>query len=440
MVGSGMPETYEMYQMLKYVKSVVGKYKRPVVVPSELADMVTTVNKALDDLAASGFTEPEELSFDVPAELFTYWDTVATAREDYRAKVNDFFSGETTSYEADALLTIVDRWLAEIETGMERAIKIGSHGYGDDGKSGIPPSYFSFDIKSWDLNGKFNDKGLPHVTAKSMSVGRFPLFLEGPTRYLKTITDKDAAVAIYDKVKVSGLRDEELKMYFVSASLEGQSYDMGRMMAFTPGWLENQSIWMHMSYKYYLELLRGKLFEQFFSEMRGGGMLPFMDPAKYGRSLMECSSFLASSAFADPSYHGRGFSARLSGSTAEFLSIWKLIFLGSNPYFLDDNGDLAFSLKPAVPAWMFEDKEDDNAADPTFDEDGNYVISFKLFAHIPVTYHSASAVDLFEVTPKSYKVTLADETVVNVAGGVIGAKLADKIRRIYGVKSIDAYF
>jgi hypothetical protein len=44
------------------------------------------------------------------------------------------------------------------------------------------------------------------------------------------------------------------------------------MMAFTPGWLENQSIWMHMSYKYYLELLRGKLFDQFFSEMRGGGM------------------------------------------------------------------------------------------------------------------------------------------------------------------------
>ena len=78
-----------------------------------------------------------------------------------------------------------------------------------------------------------------------------------------------------------------------------------------------------------------------------------MDPVKYGRSLMECSSFLASSAFPDPSFHGRGFSARLSGSTAEFLSMWKLIFIGSNPYFMDESGNLAMSLRPAVPAWMF---------------------------------------------------------------------------------------
>ena len=129
----------------------------------------------------------------------------------------------------------------------------------------------------------------------------------------------------YDRVLESGLRDDELKMYFLSASLKGQTYDMGRQIAFSPGWLENQSIWMHMSYKYYLQLLRGKMYDQFFSEMKGGGILPFMDPKVYGRSLMECSSFIASSAFPDPSIHGKGFLARLSGSTAEFLSIWKPI-------------------------------------------------------------------------------------------------------------------
>ena len=37
-----------------------------------------------------------------------------------------------------------------------------------------------------------------------------------------------------------------------------------------------------MSYKYYLQLLRGKLYEQFFAEMKGGGILPFMDPDVYG--------------------------------------------------------------------------------------------------------------------------------------------------------------
>lgn len=274
-----------------------------------------------------------------------------------------------------------------------------------------------------------------------MTVGRFPLFLEGPTRYLKTVNkNKSAVIEMYNKVKVSGLRDEELKMYYVSASLEGQSYDMGRMMAFSPGWLENQSIWSHMSYKYYLELIRGKLYTEFFDEMRGGGMLPFMDPVKYGRSLMECSSFLASSAFPDPSMHGRGFSARLSGSTAEFLSMWKLIFIGSNPFILDNDGNLGFTLRPAVPAWMFKDDDDKNAAAPTYDEDGSLTVTFKLFAHIPVTYHNPEGTDLFDIAPKSYKVSMADGSVKNIDGGVIPSKLAEKIRRIWDIKSIDAYF
>ena len=274
-----------------------------------------------------------------------------------------------------------------------------------------------------------------------MAVGVFPLFLEGPMRYMKTVTkEKEALTELYEKVKSSGLRDDELNMYYVSASLKGQSYDMGRMMAFSPGWLENQSIWSHMSYKYYLELLRGKLFEQFFSEMRGGGMLPYMDPVKYGRSLMECSSFLASSAFPDPSMHGRGFSARLSGSTAEFLSMWKLIFIGSNPFYLDESGKVVMALKPAVPSFFFKDEEDANAAEPTYDSEGNLTVSFKLFAHIPVTYHNPDGSYLFDVNPKSYKITMADDSVELVSGGVIPHELAVKIRKIYDIKAIDAYF
>ena len=269
-----------------------------------------------------------------------------------------------------------------------------------------------------------------------MKVGRFPLFLEGPVRWTKTvIDDKDALREMYGKVKESGLRDEELKMYFLSASLKGQSYDMGRMMAFSPGWLENQSIWMHMSYKYYLQLLRGGLFEEFFDEMRGGGILPYMDPKKYGRSLMECSSFLASSAFPDASFHGRGFSARLSGSTAEFLSMWKLIFIGPELFSVDD-GELKFHFKPALPYWMF--KEEDTES--TYDSDGNPTISFKLFSKINVTYHNSKGTDLFSVSPKSYKVTMEDGTVKVIDDSSIAGDLAKAIRITHDVKSIDAYF
>jgi hypothetical protein len=256
---------------------------------------------------------------------------------------------------------------------------------------------------------------------------------------MKTIQDdQDKMLDMYERVLDSGLRDEELKMYYLSASLEGQTYDMGRQIAFAPGWLENQSIWMHMSYKYYLQLIRGKLFEQFFSEMKGGGILPFMDPTVYGRPLMECSSFIASSAFPDPGVHGQGFLARLSGSTAEFMDMWKLMFIGEKAFFLNDDDEVEMTLVPVLPSWLFEDESIDT--EPTFDEDGNHVVSFKLFAKIVVTYHNPGGKNLFGEPPKSYTVTMTDGSTVDVDGPTIPNKMAIKIRRVSSVESIDAYF
>ena len=58
------------------------------------------------------------------------------------------------------------------------------------------------------------------------------------------------------------------------------------MMAFSPGWLENESIWLHMSYKWYLELLRAGLYEQFFKEIVQR-VVCFMDTDVFGRSPLE---------------------------------------------------------------------------------------------------------------------------------------------------------
>jgi hypothetical protein len=55
------------------------------------------------------------LEFDVPNELFTYWDTVATARESYRNKTNYYFSGKTKELSAHDVSNMIKRWLAEIE-------------------------------------------------------------------------------------------------------------------------------------------------------------------------------------------------------------------------------------------------------------------------------------------------------------------------------------
>jgi len=439
MVGSGMPETFELSELLKYVLSVVKKFQRPLVVPTELATMVDTVNDALDELLASGYEDSEELSHDVPKELFKYWDTVASAREDYRNEVQYYFTGNTVEISAEDAIDMLTKWFDQVQLGVARAIKIGSKGIDDDGTSGIPPSYFSYNITEWKRTNQKNAKGLPLVNANAMSVGVFPLFLEAPTRYMKLIVDdQDKMVDMYDKVLTSGLRDDKLDMYFLSADLTGQSYDMGRMMAFAAGWLENQSIWMHMSYKYYLQLIRGKLYDQFYTEMKGGGMLPFMDPKVYGRSLMECSSFIASSAFLDPSVVGRGFLARLSGSTAEFLSIWRLMFIGPNPYVMNEDGDVEMQLIPALPMWLFEDKE--SGAEGKRDEDGNLVVSYKLFASIMVTYHNTLGTDLFDVEPTSYIVTMTDGSTVEVEGSKIPTETAVQIRKLIGVETIDAYF
>ena len=131
-----MPETYEMYQLLSYVKKVVDNYQRPVVIPAEFADMMAEVNAALDTLEASGYKDPSpsaSIPFDVPAELFNYWNTVASAREAYRTKVTDYFTGETTEYSAKEVSVMVARMLSEIDIGMARAIRVGSHGFEDDG-------------------------------------------------------------------------------------------------------------------------------------------------------------------------------------------------------------------------------------------------------------------------------------------------------------------
>lgn len=434
-----MPETFELSELLKYVLSVVEKYQRPLVVPTELGNFVDSINDALDELLSSGYKDSHTLSNDVPKELFKYWDTVAAARETYRNDVQYYFSGNTTSISAEDAIEMLTNWFDQVQIGVARAMKIGSKGIDDDGTSGVPPSYFSYNITKWIETKKKNAKGLPLANAKAMSVGVFPLFLEGPTRYMKLIKDDDEKMEeMYDKVLKSGLRDDQLKMYFLSADLTGQSYDMGRMMAFAAGWLENQSIWMHMSYKYYLQLLRGGLYDKFYSEMKGGGMLPFMDPDVYGRSLMECSSFIASSAFKDPSVVGRGFLARLSGSTAEFLSMWALMFMGPNPFIVNDDGEVEMQLIPALPIWLFEDTED--GAEGTRDDDGNLVVSWKLFASIMVTYHNTLGTDLFDVLPTSYIVTMEDGSTVEVEGSSIPTETAVQIRKLLGVNSIDVYF
>jgi len=214
-------------------------------------------------------------------------------------------------------------------------------------------------------------------------------------------------------------------MYKVTAPLSEMPEEIGRCRVFTPGWLENESVWLHMEYKYLLEILKSGLYEEFYAEFKNL-LIPFQDPQKYGRSILENSSFLVSSAFPDKNLHGNGFVARLSGSTAEFIEIWLTMNLGKNPFQLDKNNKLCLRFKPILSGWLFDKK-------------GDY--SFNFLRTVRVNYHNPKKKNTFGKNAAScVKTTLLNKNggVLDFASDTIPSPYAEQIRS-GKIKQIDIY-
>lgn len=253
-----------------------------------------------------------------------------------------------------------------------------------------------------------------------------PLFLEGQVHKLRLVRDRHEARRIYTAVRDSALFDAALQMYKLNAPLKACSPDIGRARTFTPGWFENESVWLHMSYKYLLELLRGGLYDEFFRDA-ATMLVPFMDPRIYGRSVLENSSFIGSTANPDPASHGRGFIARLSGSTAEFIHMWSLLTMGPRPFRLNANAALEFALEPTLPGEWFTTAETSVAW-----RDGQQTIppdafGCALLGHTLLVYHNAARCATYgpqAVRPTQYQ--LDDAAPVNAPR--LGAADAKRIR------------
>uniref|UniRef100_A0A7S2XZE2 Uncharacterized protein n=1 Tax=Fibrocapsa japonica TaxID=94617 RepID=A0A7S2XZE2_9STRA len=197
-----------------------------------------------------------------------------------------------------------------------------------------------------------------------------------------------------------------------------------------------------MSYKFYLEMVRAGLYAEFWEQEAKHGLVAFMDPTVYGRSPLEASSFLASSALPDETLHGTGFVSRLSGSTAEFLSLFLEVFVGhEGPFRLKptDGKTLQFVLQPALPAWMFT---------PTTDLGGSEfdaILTFTLLGKIPVTYHNPNLVNTWSdgvmVRKMTYHLQEANtmkEFTVEIMSSVAEGYNAQLVRSGL-VKKIDVY-
>ena len=267
-------------------------------------------------------------------EILPVWNALSDAREAYRASLLNGACGRKETLPAEEITQLLSLWTAYVQKAVEKAMKLGG---------GLCPTYFAYNVTKY-----YEDEAGLHPEA--FQLVKMPDFLEGQVRWLRLDKTPAEKRQLLTAVKESRLYDRKLNMYKVNAALGEASYEIGRAHAFTPGWLENESIWLHMEYKYLLEELRSGLYSEFCEDFHMAAV-PFLDPAMYGRSPLENSSFIASSANPDPVIHGKGFVARLSGSTAEFLSIWQIMMLGRQ-LFTHENGQLALTLAPVLPTYL----------------------------------------------------------------------------------------
>lgn len=395
--GSSVPEALELIRLLRFIHAALSDAPdASLTLPEEVVELLALLADALHTFEYSQSA----------ARDFAFWDQCATAREAYRQTTLLGFSGALLEYSAGELAALMLRFAEKLQRGIDRAAAQND---------GLPPTYLRFDVVDYEPLPRAVEAGPQPVRVKAFAPVVLPPFLEGPVRYLKIAADPAQALALHERVKASPLYDQKLGMYKVNAPLDAEPFDIGRARAFPPGWLENESIWLHMEYKYLLALLKAGLYDAFYADLRRV-FVPFQPPERYGRSPLENSSFIVSSAHPDESLHGRGFVARLSGSTAEYLSILNYLMFGPQPFVQTSEG-LALAFRPVLVDWLF-------------DGDGRLECTF--LGSVRVTYENPLRGSTFgsdAVQPDRIALADHDGVTTQIDGAVVTATLAERVRR-----------
>ena len=408
--GSSVNETIEIYRLVKFLLEACGKKAfASIDVPIEVARLIRELKRILKETGVE------------QDKAFEFWDRSNTVKEQFRAAVKSGIRGPERALSATYVRGFLKAAAAKLQAGIERSL---------DAKTGLVNSYFWHDLVEYDLG---DDHGRQVIVPRRFTQTPATAFLEGPVHYLR-IAEPEAAAKQHQAVKASGLYDAKLGMYKVCASLKDQPSQLGRVKSFTPGWLENESIWLHMEYKYLLELLRSGQGGAFYEAFAKAGVC-FQDPQVYGRSILENVSFLVCSANPNEKLHGGGFYARLSGATAEFMSMWLYMNLGPRPFYLDEEGRLSMRFAPVLPGWLFATA----ARDVSFLRNGQAATArlpaghyaFVLLGKTLVAYVNAAGVDTFgPIGARASGIDLVDDAgrSTHVDGGVLGADLAAAVR------------
>ncbi|MGE5598788.1 MAG: hypothetical protein ACM3XS_05365, partial [Bacteroidota bacterium] len=418
-LGSSTGEVFALQRLAAQMRTILAAVPeaRAVPVPIEILEFLRGTADALRHL-------PE-----TAAEKYDFWARTHRLRDRYLQATRLGLDGR----EEDLPLKDLAEFLQQ--SGLLLA---GATARARRPNDGLYHTYYYHRVLRWRAEeaaaGDEKKPGLA-VWPEEFEECTLPLFLEGQVHALRGARDGEQALALYRAVRRSDLFDRELGMYKLCADLSGAPRELGRIKVFPRGWLENESVFLHMEYKYLLEILRSGLYEEFFAELPKL-LVCYLDPEVYGRCPLENCSFLASSVHPRADRRGAGFIARLSGSTAEMLQIWTAMSFGWRPFRVDEGGELLLVLAPILSASFFgrEERRIEIAG-----EDGrvrshllpadSYAAMF--LGRTLVVYANPGRRDTFGADAariESTKLTAGNGEVLQVAGPAIAGEWARQVR------------
>lgn len=388
--GSGLSESVELLRLVEYSIEHLSPFEEEKIhLLKEQTSFLKEIINHTDSFLSRKLSS------------FEYWDKMTSEREKLRLALKDNASGEYVDIQIKDIIPFLKKASSILKNGILKAKELGK---------GILPSYLIHEAKEYKKTGKKNFLGLETVKVDSFETKTIPAFLEATARALKEghlVTKEDI-----EKIKQSDLYDKEFHFYKTAEKLDDAPFEIGRVHAFTKGWLERECNFLHMSYKYLLGLLMGGYTDEFYHEIKTNWTLN-MDPKVYGRNPLEASSFVVPTCNPDKSKHGQGFFARLSGANAEFLNMYVLLFAGKK-IFSYENNELSFHLKPLLSNEFFNK---------------NNEASFLLFGSARIIYRKDTDVDLLK-DGYSLKYLIKGKEYDRVTGKVASSIREGKIKKI----------
>jgi hypothetical protein len=402
--GSSLCETFELKRLILFIRNVIEKTRiEKIYITEEIYNFLINLGKLIKDFLNNNNSSDKD---------FQYWDKSYSLKEGYRQNTRLGFSGNELEMSVTELMLLLNNALKKVESGIDKA---------RNKKRNIYYAYFINEVV------EYQTLKTPFVKPLKFTQKPLPFFLESQMHAIRIVKDTEKAKNLYKATRSGELYDKKLKMYKVTASLKSEPFEIGRCRVFTPGWLEHESIWLHMEYKYLLEILRAGLYEEFYADFKNA-LIPFQKPQRYGRSILENSSFLVGSAFPDKNLHGNGFVARLSGSTAEFIQMWLIMNLGKEPFILNAKNELNLKFSPLLAGWLFTQKEK--------------TYSFNFLGKIWVVYHNPKRKNTFgKDAVKATKIIFNDKdgNPVELTSDIIPSPYAQQIRS-HQISRIDVHF